>query len=226
MSRNFQPVSTWSSGKGGLDGIERLQRQVEHDSGILPDRVEHDRAAEFRRDLAEDADRLGLEPLQVHRQGAPNGRFRHHPAVEARTPDRNGEAALGARDGEGRAAAKHPSTLQASRRGETAITAVGAAGLRGEIPVQNIDTSILLKAAPLVGHTRAARTAAAACRSTNAVTETIVTYTASMAPDARSASLAIAPSGRFLAAPGSPADSTPVPARTRPPLYPSGEEEA
>ena len=48
-----------------LGGIERLHRQMQQHRGILADRIEHDRLGEVRRNLAEDVDRLGLQPLEV-----------------------------------------------------------------------------------------------------------------------------------------------------------------
>jgi hypothetical protein len=48
-----------------LLGSERLQRQVQHDAGILAGREQQARLLEFGRDLAQDVDGLGLEPVQV-----------------------------------------------------------------------------------------------------------------------------------------------------------------
>ena len=68
ISRNFHVVSTCSSGNGGFAGMEGLERQVQHDARILADRIEHDRIAEFGRDLAHDLDRLGFELAQMRRE--------------------------------------------------------------------------------------------------------------------------------------------------------------
>ena len=49
-------------------GIEGLDGKVQHDAGVLADRVEHHRILEFGDDLAHDFDRLRLEPLEVCRK--------------------------------------------------------------------------------------------------------------------------------------------------------------
>ena len=43
-------------------GIERLHRQMQHDGGILADRIQHHRIAEFGRNLAHDVERFSLQP--------------------------------------------------------------------------------------------------------------------------------------------------------------------
>ena len=52
-------------GKRRLGRIEGLHRQMHQHGGILADRIEHDRLGESRRDLAEDVDRLGFEPVEM-----------------------------------------------------------------------------------------------------------------------------------------------------------------
>src|SRR5450631_2388521 len=44
---------------------ESLACQMQHDTGILADRIEHDRLAEFGRNLAQDLDRFSLEATQM-----------------------------------------------------------------------------------------------------------------------------------------------------------------
>ena len=65
MSRNFHVVSTCSSGNGGLAGIERLHREVQHHRAVLADRIQHHRLVALRNDLAHDVDALGLQPLKM-----------------------------------------------------------------------------------------------------------------------------------------------------------------
>jgi hypothetical protein len=48
-----------------LGGIERLQRQMQHDRRILADRIEHHRMAERSRHLPHDVDALGFELPQI-----------------------------------------------------------------------------------------------------------------------------------------------------------------
>jgi hypothetical protein len=52
-------------GERRLGGIERLQRQMQHDRGVLADRIKHHRMAELRHHLAHDADALGLELAEI-----------------------------------------------------------------------------------------------------------------------------------------------------------------
>ena len=47
---------------------EGLARQMQHDAGILAHRIEHHRPAELGHDLAQDVDRLVLQPLQMRRE--------------------------------------------------------------------------------------------------------------------------------------------------------------
>ena len=54
--------------EGELCRIERLQRKVQHDAGILADRIEHHRLFELGNDVAHDLDGLGLQPPQMPRQ--------------------------------------------------------------------------------------------------------------------------------------------------------------
>ncbi len=61
ISRNFQVVSMCSSGNGGLRRIERLQRQMQEDRGILADGIEQHRIVGFGDRLADDVDAFGLE---------------------------------------------------------------------------------------------------------------------------------------------------------------------
>ena len=65
MSRNFHVVSMCISGKGGGGREEGLPRQVQHDRGILADRIEHHRVATLGGDFADDVDALGFKPLEV-----------------------------------------------------------------------------------------------------------------------------------------------------------------
>ncbi len=65
MSRNFQVVSTWSSGKGGGAGKKALRRQVQHHRAVLADRIEHHRTLGLGDDLAQDVDALRLELLEM-----------------------------------------------------------------------------------------------------------------------------------------------------------------
>ena len=65
MSRNFQVVSTWSSGNGSGAGEERLLRQMQHHRRILADRIEHHRPLRLGDRLAQDVDALGLEPVEM-----------------------------------------------------------------------------------------------------------------------------------------------------------------
>ena len=46
-------------------GMERLHRQVQQHRRVLADRIQHDRLAEFGRDLAHDRDAFSLELLQM-----------------------------------------------------------------------------------------------------------------------------------------------------------------
>ncbi len=55
--------------KRRLRGKERFHRQVQHHAGVFPDRIQHDRVAELGGYLAHDADRFGLETLQVLGEG-------------------------------------------------------------------------------------------------------------------------------------------------------------
>jgi hypothetical protein len=55
--------------KRRLGGEERLHRQVQHHAGILADRIEHHRIAEFGDDFAQDGDRLGLKPAEMGGSG-------------------------------------------------------------------------------------------------------------------------------------------------------------
>ena len=66
--------------EGRLGGIEGLEREMQHDSRILADRIEHHRLFAFGRHLAHDMDRFRLEPFemgQVLAGGAVNGPGRH-----------------------------------------------------------------------------------------------------------------------------------------------------
>ena len=45
--------------------IEGLAREVQHDRGIIADRIQHDGPLEFRGDLAHDVNALGFELHQV-----------------------------------------------------------------------------------------------------------------------------------------------------------------
>ena len=65
ISRNFQPVSTCSSGNGGLAGVERLHRQMQHHRRILADRIQHHRRAAFRHHLADDVDAFVFQAAQM-----------------------------------------------------------------------------------------------------------------------------------------------------------------
>ena len=65
IARNFQVVSTCSSGNGGTAGKERLHRQVQHHRAVLADRVQHHRPLALGHHLAHDVDALGLQALQV-----------------------------------------------------------------------------------------------------------------------------------------------------------------
>jgi hypothetical protein len=51
--------------KGRLGRVERLHGQVQHDGGILADRVQHDRLFTLRGNLAHDVDAFRLELAQV-----------------------------------------------------------------------------------------------------------------------------------------------------------------
>ncbi len=54
--------------EGRLRRIERLQREVQQNARILADRVHQHRVAKLGRDLAQDRDRLRLQPSQMRRQ--------------------------------------------------------------------------------------------------------------------------------------------------------------
>ena len=59
----------WSSGNGKRSGPERLLGQPQHDAAIFAAREEQRRLLALRRDLAENVDRFGFEPLQVVETG-------------------------------------------------------------------------------------------------------------------------------------------------------------
>ena len=61
--------------EGQLAREEGLQREMQHHARILADRIEHHRIGELGRDLADDGDRLGFEPLEMGREGAGHGLF-------------------------------------------------------------------------------------------------------------------------------------------------------
>ncbi len=48
-----------------LARIEGLEREMQHHRGVLADRVEHHRIAEFGGNLAHDVDALGLELAEI-----------------------------------------------------------------------------------------------------------------------------------------------------------------
>ncbi|CUW43190.1 hypothetical protein B3286c1_0490 [Brucella vulpis] len=52
-------------GKRQRGGIERLHRQMQHDGGILADRIEHHRIGECRRHLTENMDGFCFKALQM-----------------------------------------------------------------------------------------------------------------------------------------------------------------
>ena len=58
--------------KWRLGGIERLHRQMQHDRGILADRIEHDRLLELSYHLSHDEDAFGLQMLQMAEPGGEN----------------------------------------------------------------------------------------------------------------------------------------------------------
>ena len=64
ISRNFQVVSMCRTGKGTWPGANAFGGQVQQDRGVLADAVEHHRATERSRGLAQDVDRLGLEGVE------------------------------------------------------------------------------------------------------------------------------------------------------------------
>ena len=45
--------------------MEGLPRQVQHDGGILADRIEHHRMATLGGDFADDVHAFGFEPIEV-----------------------------------------------------------------------------------------------------------------------------------------------------------------
>ena len=107
MARNFQVVSTCSSGNGGGDGIERLRRQVQHHGAVLADRIEHHRLVGLGHHFAHDVDALGLQTLQMREpRWADRGRGLSHEwrLLSAGSPR------LGMRNNRGR----QPSTLSAA----------------------------------------------------------------------------------------------------------------
>ena len=65
MSRNFQVVSTCSSGNGGFAGQNALRARCSSTVEVLADGIEQHRRAELRRGLAEDVDALGFEQLEM-----------------------------------------------------------------------------------------------------------------------------------------------------------------
>jgi hypothetical protein len=65
ISRNFQRVSTCSSGNGGGPDAKAFWRQVQHHAAVLADGVEHHRVVGLGDHLAHDVDALGFEALQV-----------------------------------------------------------------------------------------------------------------------------------------------------------------
>jgi hypothetical protein len=70
MSRNFQVVSTCSSGKRRRRRVEGLASQVQHHGAVLADRIQHHRAVGLGHHLAHDVDALGFEALQVGQAAA------------------------------------------------------------------------------------------------------------------------------------------------------------
>ena len=76
-SGKLWPVSMCSSGNGKRPGAERLLGEPQQDQRILAAREEQGGVAALARDLAQDVDRLGLEPAEVvgiggrHRRRAP-----------------------------------------------------------------------------------------------------------------------------------------------------------
>jgi hypothetical protein len=69
-------------GKRRLSRKERLLRHVQHDAGILADRIEHDRFGKLGHGFAHDVDRLRLKPAQARRE---EGRF-HLPRIGQHLP--------------------------------------------------------------------------------------------------------------------------------------------
>ena len=52
-------------GEGGLSWVERLHGEVQHDSGVLADGIEHDRSVELGGNFTDDMNALGLKLLEV-----------------------------------------------------------------------------------------------------------------------------------------------------------------
>ena len=65
ISRNFQVVSTCSSGNGGLPGAKAFCATCSITLEVLADRIKHDRVAELGHGLAHDVDRFRLELAQA-----------------------------------------------------------------------------------------------------------------------------------------------------------------
>jgi hypothetical protein len=67
ISRNFQVVDM-QQWKGEGRRVECLDREVEHDAGVLADRIKHDRLFKLEDHVAHDLDGLSFQAAQMPRQ--------------------------------------------------------------------------------------------------------------------------------------------------------------